>query len=50
LARGFALVTNAKGTPLKTAAEIPPGAALTLKFADGDVAVKAAPVQGVLPL
>jgi exodeoxyribonuclease VII large subunit len=50
LARGFALVTTPKGTPIKTAAEIPPGAALTLKFTDGDVSVKAAPVQGVLPL
>ena len=50
LARGFALVTNAKGVPVASAAQVSPGAALTIKFSDGDVAVKAAPVQGSLPL
>jgi exodeoxyribonuclease VII large subunit len=50
LARGFALVTNAKGIPIQSAAAVPPGAALNLRFTDGDIAVKAAPVQGVLPL
>jgi exodeoxyribonuclease VII large subunit len=50
LARGFALVTTAKGAAISTAAAIAPGAALNLKFIDGDVAVKAAPVQGSLPL
>jgi exodeoxyribonuclease VII large subunit len=50
LARGFALVTNAKGTPIQSAAAVPPGAALNLRFTDGDVTVKVAPVQGVLPL
>jgi exodeoxyribonuclease VII large subunit len=48
LARGFALVTNAKGAPIQSAAAVTPGAALNLRFADGDVAVKAAPVQGTL--
>jgi exodeoxyribonuclease VII large subunit len=42
LARGFALVTNAKGAPIASAKHVAPGAALTIKFADGDVAVKAA--------
>ena len=50
LARGFALVTNAKGVPVASAAQVSPGAALTIKFKDGDVAVKAAPMQGSLPL
>jgi exodeoxyribonuclease VII large subunit len=50
LARGFALVTTAKGAPVTNAAAVPPGAALTLKFADGDIAVKAAGAQGTLPL
>jgi exodeoxyribonuclease VII large subunit len=49
LARGFALVTNAKGAAIASAAQVSPGAALTIKFSDGDVAVKAAPVQGSLP-
>jgi exodeoxyribonuclease VII large subunit len=48
LARGFALVTNAKGAPIQSAAAVTPGAALNLRFGDGDVAVKAAPVQGTL--
>ncbi len=48
LARGFALVTNAAGAPVSSAARIAPGAALVVKFADGDVAVKAAPSQGTL--
>jgi len=50
LARGFALVTNARGVAVSAAANVAPGAALNLKFSDGDVAVKAAPVQGVLQL
>jgi exodeoxyribonuclease VII large subunit len=48
LARGFALVTNAKGATVSSAAAVTPGSALTIKFADGDVAVKTAPVQGTL--
>jgi exodeoxyribonuclease VII large subunit len=41
LARGFALVTTAKGAPVTAAAKIAPGAALSLRFADGEVAVRA---------
>jgi exodeoxyribonuclease VII large subunit len=41
LARGFALVTTAKGAPVTSAAKAAPGAALNLRFADGDVAVRA---------
>jgi len=41
LARGFALVTNAKGAPVTEAAKVAPGAALSLRFADGEVAVRA---------
>jgi exodeoxyribonuclease VII large subunit len=54
LARGFALVTNRKGAPITTAAGVAPGAALTLRFADGEIAAKAAAAapatQGRLPL
>jgi exodeoxyribonuclease VII large subunit len=50
LARGFALVTNAKGEAVKAAAKVAPGAALKVRFVDGEVAVKAAPAQGRLPL
>jgi exonuclease VII large subunit len=42
-------VTNAKGAAIASAAQVAPGAALTIKFSDGDVAVKAAPIQGSLP-
>jgi exodeoxyribonuclease VII large subunit len=35
LERGFALVSDAGGTLVKRAAEVSPGAALTLRFADG---------------
>jgi exodeoxyribonuclease VII large subunit len=41
LARGFALVTNAKGAAVTSAAKVAPGAALSLRFADGEVAVRA---------
>jgi exodeoxyribonuclease VII large subunit len=41
LARGFALVTTGKGTPVTSASKIAPGAALSLRFADGEVAVRA---------
>jgi exodeoxyribonuclease VII large subunit len=41
LARGFALVTNAKGAPVQKAAEVAPNAALNIRFADGEVAVRA---------
>ncbi|HQT40071.1 MAG TPA: exodeoxyribonuclease VII large subunit, partial [Acidocella sp.] len=50
LARGFALVTTPKGAPVLSAAAVTAGAALNIKFSDGDVAVKATPVQGALPL
>jgi exodeoxyribonuclease VII large subunit len=50
LARGFALVTNAKGAPVSSAASVAPGALLNVRFADGDVGVKAAGKQGVLDL
>jgi exodeoxyribonuclease VII large subunit len=49
LARGFALVTNAKGAPVISAAQIPPGAALRIRFTDGAVEATAAK-QGRLPL
>ena len=52
LARGFALVRDAAGHALPSAAAVKPGARLTLRFADGDVAAVAdAPRrQGALPL
>jgi exodeoxyribonuclease VII large subunit len=37
LARGFALVRDADGTMLRRAAEVRPGAALDIEFADGHV-------------
>ena len=50
LKRGFALITTPRGAAVKSAGAVAPGAALTIKFCDGDVAVKAAPVQGSLNL
>jgi exodeoxyribonuclease VII large subunit len=50
LARGFALVTNAKGAAISSASSIAPGATLKIRFADGEVGVTAAPVQGSLGL
>ena len=41
LARGYALVTDAAGMPLTRAAEIPAGARLALRFADGSVGATA---------
>jgi exodeoxyribonuclease VII large subunit len=49
LARGFALVTNAKGA-VSSVTQVSPGAALNVRFADGEVKVTAAARQGVLPL
>jgi exodeoxyribonuclease VII large subunit len=49
LARGFALVTNAKGAPVVSAAQVSPGAALRIRFADGAVEATAAARQGRLP-
>jgi len=42
LARGFALVSTARGVPVTSAAAVTPGAPLHLRFADGKVEVKAA--------
>lgn len=39
LERGFALVRDAAGNPVRSAAGAPPGAALTVEFADDKVAV-----------
>jgi exodeoxyribonuclease VII large subunit len=41
LARGFALVADAEGAPLVSAAAVPPGERLTLTFADGQVGATA---------
>jgi exodeoxyribonuclease VII large subunit len=41
LARGFALVTRPGGGPVTQAAAVAPGAALTLRFSDGKVGVRA---------
>jgi exodeoxyribonuclease VII large subunit len=41
LARGFALVRDAKGTPLLRAAAIAPGQPLQIQFADGEIAAAA---------
>ena len=50
LARGFALVTNAKGAPVQKAAEVAPNAALKIRFADGEVSVRAATKSAQLDL
>jgi exodeoxyribonuclease VII large subunit len=50
LQRGFVLVTTPKGAPILSATKITPGAALNLKFHDGEIAVTAAGKQGVLDL
>ncbi len=42
LARGFALVSTARGVPVTSASAVNPGAPLHLRFADGKVEVKAA--------
>jgi len=49
LARGFALVTNAKGA-VSSVTQVAPGAALNVRFADGEVNVTAVGRQGFLPL
>ncbi len=41
LARGFALVRDAAGEPLTRAADVAPGARLSIAFADGEVAATA---------
>lgn len=50
LRRGYALVFDRHGHPLTAAAQIHPGAALRLHFADGDAPATAAPSQGRLDL
>lgn len=52
LARGYALVSDARGAPVTAAAKVRPGARLRIRFADGEVGVRADAVvgQGVLPL
>jgi exodeoxyribonuclease VII large subunit len=57
LARGYAMVFAPSGAPLTSAAAIAPGAALRLRFADGEVRATAAKAggekagrQGALPL
>ncbi|MBB5752312.1 exodeoxyribonuclease VII large subunit [Prosthecomicrobium pneumaticum] len=42
LARGFALVTDSDGAPVKTAVAVSPGMALTIRFQDGPVGATAA--------
>ena len=43
LARGFAVVRDAAGKPVRAAVLVQPGAALAIEFADGDVKVQAIP-------
>jgi exodeoxyribonuclease VII large subunit len=52
LARGYALVFDAKGHPVSAAAAVGPAARLRIEFADGAVDVRAEPKgrQGLLPL
>ena len=52
LQRGYALVSDAAGHPLTSAAEVAPGARLRLRFADGEVGATAdrPERQGRLPL
>ncbi len=51
LGRGYALVRDAAGQPLRSAAGVSPGARLGLEFADGTLAVEAlgAPADGGAP-
>ncbi len=51
LARGYALVFDAKGAALTAAAAVRPGARLKIRFADGEVGARADPNvgQGALP-
>jgi exodeoxyribonuclease VII large subunit len=49
LQRGYAVVSDASGRPLTSAAKVAPGARLNLRFADGEVGATA-DRQGRLPL
>jgi exodeoxyribonuclease VII large subunit len=46
LSRGFALVRDGAGQPLRAASAVQPGSALDIEFADGKVGATA---QGVSP-
>jgi exodeoxyribonuclease VII large subunit len=46
LSRGFALVRDAEGHPLRTAAAVTPGMALDIEFADGRVRATADSTAG----
>jgi exodeoxyribonuclease VII large subunit len=41
LARGFAVVRDAAGKPIRAAAEVKSNAALAIEFADGEIHVQA---------
>ena len=49
LARGFALVSDARGRPVTQAGMVKPGARLLLRFADGTIRASAEPAQASLP-
>jgi exodeoxyribonuclease VII large subunit len=49
LARGFALVRDAAGAPLRAAASITPGLALDIEFSDGRVGAMATSQTGAAP-
>jgi exodeoxyribonuclease VII large subunit len=49
LARGFALVRDASGTPLRAASSINAGLALDIEFADGHIAATATRGSGSPP-
>ncbi len=54
LARGYARISDLSGAPITRAASVRPGAALRVRFADGEIRVTAAGGrdgrQGALPL
>jgi exodeoxyribonuclease VII large subunit len=45
LARGFAMVRDLVGTPLRTAAAVPPGRTVEIEFADGHVRARSESVR-----
>jgi exodeoxyribonuclease VII large subunit len=48
LARGFALVTNAKGAPVSRTTQVKANDALKVRFADGEISVSVTMKQGLL--
>ncbi len=50
LSRGYALVQDKSGHPITSAASVKPGAALRIRFADGEVAARVEGRQASLPL